>query len=75
MTYQRFYILDSQKRAKLCRDVLGRNVLPSDDESTEREVFLQDRLSVPQAWIAEAKAVRAATDCNYGDQVKPNSIF
>lgn len=71
-----FVFSDPHKRSKLAREILGRNVIPSDEESGEREVFLQDRLGVPLAWIAEAKAVRAATECNYGDQVRiPNHLF
>ena len=64
------HLEDPSERAKLAREVLGRNVVPSDEESAEREVFLQDRLGVPMAWIAEAKAVRACTDNNFGDQVR-----
>ena len=63
------HLQDPFKRAKLARDVLGRNVMPSDEESVQREEFLQERLGVPLAWIADAKAVRAATEANYGDQV------
>ena len=64
------HLQDPHKRSKLAKEILGRNVLPSDDESSEREVFLQERLGVPTSWIAEAKATRASIDCNYGDQVK-----
>ena len=63
------HLKDPYKRAKLAKDVLSRNVMPSDDESVQREEFLQERLGVPLAWIADAKAVRAATESNYGDQV------
>ena len=64
------HLQDPLKRSKLAKEILGRNVVPSDDESAEREVFLQERLSVPTAWIAQAKAIRASMDCNYGDQVQ-----
>ena len=48
--------------------VLGRNVQLSDDDCIERERFLQEQLRVPRAWIAEAKAIRACTIGNHGDQ-------
>ena len=64
------HLQDPFKRAKLSKEVLGRNVQPSDEESAQREEFLQERLGVPLAWIADAKAVRAATEQNYGDQVR-----
>ena len=69
------HLQDPHKRSKLAKEILGRNVLPSDDESSEREVFLQERLGVPTSWIAEAKATRASVDCNYGDQVKKMSFL
>ena len=47
--------------------------VPSDDDSAEREEFLQERLNVPTSWIAEAKATRASRDGNYGDQVNIHS--
>ena len=47
--------------------VLGRNV-GRDEDSVEREQFLQEKLHVPRPWIAEAKAVYASTVGNYGDQ-------
>ena len=63
------HLENPQKRSKLVRDCLSRNVIPSDEESSEKEVFLQDRLGIPLKWIAAAKAVRSFTDNNYGDQV------
>ena len=63
------HLENHERRAKLVREVLGRNVLPSDEESLQREEFLEERLGVPVSWVAEAKAVRAASENNYGDQV------
>ena len=63
------HLENPQKRSKLVRDCLSRNVIPSNEESAEKEVFLQDRLGIPLKWIAAAKAVRSFTDDNYGDQV------
>ena len=63
------HLQDPDQRKKLAKDVLARNVIPSDDECAEREIFLQDRLAVPLAWIAEAKAVRSFSESNFGDQV------
>jgi hypothetical protein len=45
-------------------------VKPNDAESADREVFLQEQLEVPLAWIAEAKAMCAASAGDYGDQVR-----
>jgi nuclear pore complex protein Nup98-Nup96 len=69
------HLEDPVQRTKMAKEVLGRNVIPSDDESAEREVFLQDRLGVPLAWIAEAKSVRACIESNYGDQVIDQDLF
>ena len=63
------HLKNPQKRSKLVRDCLSRNVIPSDEDSAEKEVFLQDRLGIPLKWIAAAKAVRSFTDNNFGDQV------
>ena len=63
------HLTDPDRRRALCKEVLGRNVVPSDEDSAEREVFLQERLGVPLTWIAEAKAVRASVENNFGDQV------
>ena len=58
--------------------VLGRNV-GRDEDSSEREQFLQEKLHVPRPWIAEAKAVYASTVGNYGDQawylIQVNMIY
>ena len=63
------HLSNAGQRKALSKDVLGRHVIPSDEDSARREVFLQDRLGVPLPWIAEAKAVRASVNENYGDQV------
>jgi len=54
------------RKTSVC-EVLGRNV-GRDEDSSEREQFLQEKLHVPRPWIAEAKAVYASTVGNYGDQ-------
>ena len=48
--------------------VLERNVQLYDDDDMHREQFLQEKLLVPRAWIAEAKAISASAVGNHGDQ-------
>ena len=56
----------ASRKASVCQ-VLGRNV-GRDEDSIERERFLQEQLHLPRAWIAEAKAIYASTIGNFGDQ-------
>jgi nuclear pore complex protein Nup98-Nup96 len=63
------HLSDATQRRACVKDVLGRHVKLGDPESNDREVFLQDQLDIPSAWIAEAKAMSAATAGDYGDQV------
>lgn len=63
------HLSDAQTRRSLIKDVLGRHIRLSDEDCSEREVFLQDQLDVPLSWIAEAKAMCAAGTGAYADQV------
>ena len=63
------HLSDAEQRRVMIKDILCRHVRLGDDESVEREVFLQEQLDIPVAWVAEAKAMCAATAGDYGDQV------
>ncbi len=67
-TYALLHLDDDSMRRERVRDVLGRHVLPGDEDSAEREEFLRRHLCVPAAWIAEAKAAHAGANGNAKDQ-------
>ena len=63
------HLSDAIQRRACIKDVLCRHIKLNDDECAEREVFLQEQLEIPLDWIAEAKALCAASVGDHGDQV------
>ena len=63
------HLRDADQRRSSVKDVLCRHVKLNDSENADREAFLQEQLEIPLAWIAEAKALLAASVGDYSDQV------
>lgn len=63
------HLHDPLHRKSCVKDVLCRHIRLWDSHSEEREEFLVEKLKIPVEWIAEAKALCAATAGKRGDQV------